>query len=161
MKTYCLCCSSRTIEINSFTSYNAKDFQSTVTGLRCVQCSQLLCINCIKKLSDAIGRIDNDVHSDFQQFVTTIKNFSNNSKVTIEEPFIGHCCIIKLHQEAQRHTEQLYNSNQVNLLKRKCINGSNDYTQHYGGAFCVPSYKLMMQTDTTSMDIFGVGKDFK
>ena len=161
MKTYCLCCSSRTIEINSFTSYNAKDFQSTVTGLRCVQCSQLLCINCIKKLSDAIGRIENDVHSDFQQFVTTIKNFSNNSKVTIEEPFIGHCCIIKLHRETQRCKEQLYNSNKVNLLKRKGSKGCDHLARHYGGAFCIPAYKLMIQTDTKSMDVFGIGRDFQ
>ena len=161
MKTYCLCCSSRAIEINQFRIENALDYQSTLIGLRCANCSQLLCINCISKLSDALRRIENDIHSDFENFVSIIHEFSQNNTISIDKPFIGHCCLIKLHRQEQRDIQKGYNPSQDKWMKRKCINASEDNIKHYGGAFCVPSYKIMIQTDTTSMDVFGIGNDYK
>ena len=161
MKTYCLCCSSRTIEINQFRIKNSVDYQSTVIGLRCSNCSQLLCVNCIRKLSDALVSIQNDIHSDYENYVSIIHQFRHNSTMTIDKPFIGHCCAIKLRRQQQIDTGNGSNYCKDKLLKRKCINASGENIQHYGGAFCIPCYKIMIQTDTNSMDVFGIGDDYK
>ena len=31
----------------------------------------------------------------------------------------------------------------------------------FGGAFALPEFKLLIKTDTTSMDVFGIGIDFE
>ena len=62
----CVCCSSRTIEIQQFNSLtNCRNFQKTYCGLQCKICHCLICDNCIMQLSIKIKQIRNDIHHDF------------------------------------------------------------------------------------------------
>ena len=99
----CLCCSYRTIELQQFKPLvKSNCYQKVRTGLCCGICNKLLCNECIAELSIALTHKRNDIHNEFDTFVSHIIEFNKTGKIKTPTLFIGHCCIINKQCEEKR-----------------------------------------------------------
>ena len=156
MSNLCICCSARSIQPTRFSMSNMSDHQEkNELGLRCARCHRLLCCNCIYKLAEAIMPIKNDIHRDYSSFVENVISYSGTCYKTSPDNYIGHCCLIEVKRNEEISVE--------NQLKRKQqIEGRNNcHNTNYGGSFCIPEYQMMVMVNTTSMDVFGIGKELQ
>ena len=92
----CLCCSSRSIEINTFDAKNnCQDHQKSIIGLNCMVCGQFLCSDCISNLKKKLCRLKGNIHSSFIPFQDAILTYEKEKIQMNSEHYIGHCCMIK------------------------------------------------------------------
>ena len=170
---YCICCSVRSIEGTQFDEVkNSNCFQEDgLLGLRCNRCGNIACSNCIKKILTKINPIRSDIHPVHNHYVECLQHFINYGSVTLNNSYIGHCCLVfsflndtanssesgasscSPHRYPRRNVRQKL-ENRSSLSNK--INRT-DYIPNVGGGFCLPEFNLIIATNTQCMDVFALG----
>ena len=155
----CLGCSYRTIEYRQFSQKkNSNCYQKTRVGIKCSSCNRVLCESCVAGLLKGLKSKRNSLHSECDEFVRHIDTFHNSRGKVTPEGYIGHCCLISKYSTSPSGSKSPTEQRPLTCHNMTNDNGASEGTT-IGGCMSLPEFRLLIPTDTTCMDVLGLGSE--
>ena len=118
----------------------------------------MLCVSCVADLHKGLNSKRKSLHSECDEFVSHIDAFHSSSGKVTPEGFIGHCCLISKYSTSPSENK-LPPEQQPTTCHNMTRDNSKSEGTIIGGCMCLPEFKLLIPTDTTCMDVIGLGSE--
>ena len=125
--------------------------------MKCTSCNNVLCELCVADLIKGLQSKRKSLHSECNGFLRDIDAFHTSRGKVTPEGFIGHCCLVSKYSTSPSENKQnrerpttCHNMTQANGQREGAI---------IGGCMCLPEFNVLIPTDTTCMDVIGLGSE--
>jgi len=101
----------------------------------------------MKALHERMSKDRHKFHEDFESYMNSVDTFLEENETPAG--YVGSCCIISQHVEEEVRLEEMKNETNI----------SDHFSSVAGGTFCLPEFNLLIGSNTTSIDVFGLGEE--